>query len=168
MPALPPPPGPGAFWGAGAATRWPMSAASPDPGLFCSVLGWLQLPRPHRAPGTHTLHRISAQFLSSPCVFLTYPSEFDGDKVFGIWASFSLQMNISTLFLIRQECASLPSPPPYPHPLPSKLPSLCNLDRKPCRMFDQLRGISSAFPGVISWLQPGPVHPSTRQDEGWG
>ena len=107
----------------------------------------------------HTLHRISGRFLSSPCVLLAYPSEFDGDKVFGAQASFSLQMNISTLFLIRQECASLPSPPPYPHPLPSKLPSSCKLERKPCRIFDRLREISSVFRGVTLCLELGLVGP---------
>lgn len=88
-----------------------------------------------------------------------HPSELDGDKVFDAQASFSLQINISTLFLIRQECTSLPSPPPYPHPLPSKLPSSCNLERKPRHIFDRITEISSVFPGMTLCLELGLVGP---------
>jgi len=91
--------------------------------------------------------------------------------VFGAQAGFSLQMNISTLFLIRQECASLPSPPPYPHPLPSKLPSSCNLERKPRRIFDRLGEISSVLPGVTLCLElelAGPKGKAGEEEEGEG
>lgn len=79
--------------------------------------------------------------------------------MFDAQASFSLQMNISTLFLIRQECTSLPSPPPYPHPLLSKLPSSCNLERKLRHIFDRLTEISSVFPGMTLCLELGLAGP---------
>lgn len=120
--------------------------------LCCAALGWLRFAL-QSPENSHTASDIG-QFLSSPCVFLAYPSQFDGDKVFGTGASFSLQMNLSTLFLIRQECASLPSPPPYPHPLPSKLPSLCNLDRKPCRILDRLKESGSAPHAFVAHMGP--------------
>lgn len=120
---------------------------------------WLNSIHPS-ALGNHTLHWMLDG--SSPLLSLgtpTHPSEFDRDKMFDAQANFSLQMNISTLFLIRQECTSLPSPPPYPHPLPSKLPSSCNLERKPRHIFDQLTEISSVVPGVTLCLELGLVGP---------